>query len=160
MAVTCDVISGTAVEDAGLDVCVNVGCSRSNISWDIRPTHFVATNDDERQIMLSVVIGRSAVIWETLLVSPDVALFCILPWRFFDSTAISKVISRFSGDSNIIDDVMGRYCSIHVTLPFLSLDEAIASWAVFVIVSGSDGQADERTETLLVRDRPYVSMGS
>ena len=35
------------------------------------------------------------------------------------------------------------------TLQFLPLDEAIASRAVFVIVSGSDGRADGRTETLL-----------
>ena len=33
--------------------------------------------------------------------------------------------------------------------PFLPLDEAIASRAVFVIVSGSDGRADGRAETLL-----------
>ena len=32
---------------------------------------------------------------------------------------------------------------------FLPLDEALASRAVFVILSGSDGRADGRTETLL-----------
>ena len=50
------------------------------------------------------------------------------------------------------------------TQAFFSLDEAIASRAVFVIASGSDG----RTETLFwsqlnntktVSDRPYVSLG-
>ena len=32
---------------------------------------------------------------------------------------------------------------------FLPLDEAIASRAIFVIVSGSDGRADGEAETLL-----------
>ena len=36
-----------------------------------------------------------------------------------------------------------------LSLTFLPLDEAIASRAVFVIVSGSDGRAGERAETLL-----------
>ena len=36
-----------------------------------------------------------------------------------------------------------------VFMSFLPLDEAMASRAVFVIVSGSDGRAHGRTETLL-----------
>ena len=44
----------------------------------------------------------------------------------------------------------------------MSLDKAIASRAVFVVVSRSDGNAFESQLNNLktVRDRPYVSMGS
>ena len=48
--------------------------------------------------------------------------------------------------------------------PFLPLDEAVASRAVFVIASGSDGRAERLWSQLnnskTVRDRPYASMGS
>ena len=56
--------------------------------------------------------------------------------------------------------------SISSTVRFLPLGEAIASRAVFVAVSESDGQAGGNTfwsqinNSKTVRDRPYISIGS
>ena len=63
----------------------------------------------------------------------------------------------------------GRLNGVHQTATdtqFLPLDEAIASRAVFVIMSGSDVRAETLFEPAMlgnsktVADRPYVSMGS
>ena len=59
--------------------------------------------------------------------------------------------------------ILRYYNKFHFQIIFLPLDEAIASRAVFVIVSGSDGRKrfwSQLNYPKTVRDRPYVSMGS
>ena len=73
---------------------------------------------------------------------------------------ISSADARELSHCSLLWSAFQKYEQKH----FLPLDEAISSRAVFVIVSGSDGQAErfwsQLNNSKTVRDMPYMSMGS
>ena len=76
---------------------------------------------------------------------------------------IMNVIEQLEPDFNSITVHSRLLVHHYMCTNLLLLDETVASRAVFVIVSGSDGWKrfwSELNNSKTVRDRPYVSFGS
>ena len=87
------------------------------------------------------------------------ASFCQFPHELCDTVMILKCHGQTVPEFQSAEP--------DTAIAFLPLDEAIASRAVFVIASGSDGRTGGRkrywsqlNNSKTVRDRPYVSIGS